>query len=115
MLDFCVLEGRVASAELSELTTTTGSFINPRNKTRYADGVKKQPPTRQLWFVLLPVDAAFLRNLIDGSDGARALSQLRIMGLIMQRLHEHSFANESEKIMLPCEHFDLMGGSGTGG
>jgi hypothetical protein len=33
----------------------------------------------------------------------------------MHQLSYDRFPMESDKIMLPCEHFDLMGGSGTGG
>jgi hypothetical protein len=53
--------------------------------------------------------------MIDGGGGARALSQLQILGAIMHRLKYDRYSNDSEKIMLPCEHFDLMGGSGSGG
>ena len=52
--------------------------------------------------------------MIDGG-GARSLSQLEIMGAIMHRLRWKKYPNEVERIMLPCEHFDLIGGSGTGG
>jgi hypothetical protein len=52
---------------------------------------------------------------IDGGGGARTFSQLRIMDHIMRELNKDRYPNEPDKIMLPCEHFDLMGGSGTGG
>jgi hypothetical protein len=37
------------------------------------------------------------------------------MRAIMYRLKWEKYPNEPDKIMLPCEHFDLIGGSGTGG
>jgi patatin-like phospholipase/acyl hydrolase len=52
--------------------------------------------------------------MIDGG-GARSFSQLEIMRAIMYRLKWEKYPNEPDKIMLPCEHFDLIGGSGTGG
>jgi patatin-like phospholipase/acyl hydrolase len=51
---------------------------------------------------------------IDGG-GVRGMSQLEIMRNIMHRLNWDSESNESNAGILPCEHFDLMGGSGTGG
>jgi len=53
-------------------------------------------------------------GLIDGG-GARSISQLEIMGTIMHRRKCRKYGTESQHVMLPCEHFDLMGGSGTGG
>ncbi|KIM21460.1 hypothetical protein M408DRAFT_56932, partial [Serendipita vermifera MAFF 305830] len=50
---------------------------------------------------------------IDGG-GARGLSQLEIMSNIVHRLNWGSDLNDSEA-MLPYQHFDLIGGSGTGG
>ncbi|KIM27399.1 hypothetical protein M408DRAFT_169603 [Serendipita vermifera MAFF 305830] len=50
----------------------------------------------------------------DGG-GIRALSQVEIMNNIMYRLNWDDEEDESERPTLPCEHFDLMGGSGTGG
>jgi hypothetical protein len=37
------------------------------------------------------------------------------MGAIMDRLKHEKYPNDWEKTMLPCEHFDLIAGSGTGG
>ena len=37
------------------------------------------------------------------------------MGTIMHRIRSDKYPNEPEKVMLPHEHFDMMGGSGTGG
>jgi patatin-like phospholipase/acyl hydrolase len=53
-------------------------------------------------------------QLIDGG-GARGLSQLEIMGHIMHRLQCDRYPDDPDKIILPCEHFDLIGGTGTGG
>jgi hypothetical protein len=43
------------------------------------------------------------------------MSQLEIMRNIMHRLNWENESDESNAEMLPCERFDLMGGSGTGG
>jgi hypothetical protein len=53
--------------------------------------------------------------MVDGGGGARTFSQLRIIGQIMHQLNFERYPNEPNKIILPCDHFDLMGGSGTGG
>lgn len=47
----------------------------------------------------------------DGG-GVHSLSQLEIMRTIM---HQLNWNKKSSKTKLPCEQFDLMGGSGTGG
>lgn len=54
-----------------------------------------------------------LVGLDDG--GIRGLSQLEIMSNIMHRLNWEHEIDESDEHKLPCEHFDLIGGSGTGG
>ena len=59
-------------------------------------------------------EPALTPRIIDGGE-ARAFSQLIIMQSIMHRLKWDKYSNEPNKVMLPCEHFDLMGGSGTGG
>ncbi|KIM19523.1 hypothetical protein M408DRAFT_57975, partial [Serendipita vermifera MAFF 305830] len=46
----------------------------------------------------------------DGG-GVRSLSQLEIMNNIVHQLNW----NPDEGVKLPCELFDFMGGSGTGG
>jgi hypothetical protein len=45
------------------------------------------------------------------------MSQLEIMRNIIHRLNweNERESDESNAGMLPCEHFDLMGGSDTGG
>ena len=67
--------------------------------------------SHSLWLVGASNQRVFL---IDGG-GARGLSQLEIMGAIMYRLQCDRYPNDPDKIMLPCEHFDLIGGTGTGG
>jgi hypothetical protein len=52
---------------------------------------------------------------IDDGGSARSFWQLRIMGQIMHQLNYERHSEEPDKIMLPCEHFDRIGGSGTGG
>ncbi|KIM21165.1 hypothetical protein M408DRAFT_333630 [Serendipita vermifera MAFF 305830] len=50
-------------------------------------------------------------KLVSFDDGGvRGLSQLEMMQTIM-----HGLTFETESSDLPCHHFDLMGGSGTGG
>ncbi|KIM19967.1 hypothetical protein M408DRAFT_30770 [Serendipita vermifera MAFF 305830] len=49
----------------------------------------------------------------DGG-GVRGLSQLEIMSNIMHRLNWGKDPNDSEAV-LPYQHFDMIGGSGTGG
>ncbi|KIM21960.1 hypothetical protein M408DRAFT_56459, partial [Serendipita vermifera MAFF 305830] len=44
---------------------------------------------------------------VDGG-GVRSLSQLEIMRTLMHQLNWN-------EVKLPCERFDFMGGSGTGG
>ena len=51
---------------------------------------------------------------IDGG-GVRGFSQLEIMRNIMHRLNWDNESEESNGGILPCQYFDLMGGSGTGG
>jgi hypothetical protein len=53
-------------------------------------------------------------SIVDGG-GSRSFSQLEIMDEIMHQLSDDRYPKESDKTMLPCQHFDLMGGSGTGG
>ncbi|KAH8823126.1 acyl transferase/acyl hydrolase/lysophospholipase [Flagelloscypha sp. PMI_526] len=48
---------------------------------------------------------------VDGG-GFQSLSQLYILLEIMQRLH---WKLKLDAVPLPCEHFDLIGGSGSGG
>jgi hypothetical protein len=62
-------------------------------------------------------------TLQDGGGGARSLSQLTIMQSIMHRIKfekksDGSDSNDSDgsdKEILPCDSFEVMGGSDTGG
>ncbi|KIM26161.1 hypothetical protein M408DRAFT_197059 [Serendipita vermifera MAFF 305830] len=49
------------------------------------------------------------------SGGIRGLSQLEIMNHIIHQLEWDKESNESGQHSRPCEYFDLIGGSGTGG
>ncbi|KIM20036.1 hypothetical protein M408DRAFT_51455, partial [Serendipita vermifera MAFF 305830] len=49
------------------------------------------------------------------AGGVRGLSQLEIMRTIMHRLGWDNNASGFEESARPCQHFDLIGGSGTGG
>jgi hypothetical protein len=49
----------------------------------------------------------------DGG-GARSLSQLKIMDNTILRLQNDLYPDDPDKVLLPCECFDLMGGSDTG-
>lgn len=50
----------------------------------------------------------------DGG-GARSISQLVILHRIMHRLRFEKYPNEPTKPVFPCEHFDMIVGSDTGG
>jgi hypothetical protein len=52
-------------------------------------------------------------GMSDGG-GARSLSQLKIMHNTIVRLQHDLYPDVPDKIVLPCECFDLMGGSDTG-
>jgi hypothetical protein len=77
-------------------------------------------PTLNTTIFLLPT--AWLRrhahgrphNILDGG-GSRSLSQLEILRAILQRVKCDLYPNEPEKEVLPCEYFQMMGGSDTGG
>ncbi|KIM20375.1 hypothetical protein M408DRAFT_138671 [Serendipita vermifera MAFF 305830] len=51
---------------------------------------------------------------LDGG-GVRGFSQLETLRNIMHRLNWDTKSDGSGTCTLPCEHFDLIGGSGTGG
>src|SRR5438046_2934003 len=51
---------------------------------------------------------------LDGG-GARAFAQLEAMEAMMHRLRWEEYPDDLDKEMLPCEHFDIMGGSDVGG
>ncbi|KIM19889.1 hypothetical protein M408DRAFT_54713, partial [Serendipita vermifera MAFF 305830] len=49
------------------------------------------------------------------AGGVRGFSQLEIMRNIMYRLNWDRNPNGFDQSVLPCEYFDLIGGSDTGG
>jgi hypothetical protein len=51
---------------------------------------------------------------LDGG-GVQSISQLEIMRNIMQRIQYDTYPDDPDKTILPCEYFDLIGGSDTGG
>jgi len=53
-------------------------------------------------------------TLADGG-GPRAISQLDILGKIMFRIQYDRNPNDPDTPILPCDYFDMMGGSDTGG
>lgn len=52
---------------------------------------------------------------LEDCGGVRSLSQLRIMETIIHRIQYDRYPNDPEKVVLPCDCFDLMGGCDTGG
>lgn len=65
-------------------------------------------------YVDLLAPAVHLHLLLANLDGGgpRGLSQLFMLEELMNRI---KFDKELEALPLPCEYFDLMGGTGTGG
>lgn len=53
-------------------------------------------------------------SIVDGG-GMRGISQLEIIGNIIHRLNWNEESNQLDELKPPCEHFDLICGSGTGG
>jgi hypothetical protein len=51
-------------------------------------------------------------NLPTDAGGTRAVSQLKILAEFMHRLN---FEEEEGQLLLPCDVFDMIGGSGSGG
>ena len=54
-------------------------------------------------------------HLIEGSldgGGIRGLSELLILKELMERIQ---YQEDLPEVPLPCEYFDLIGGTGTGG
>lgn len=49
------------------------------------------------------------------AGGPRLLSALEILRILMHRIKWDKYPNDDEKVMLPCEYFDMMGGTDTGG
>ncbi|PVG02351.1 hypothetical protein CPB86DRAFT_725334 [Serendipita vermifera] len=56
-----------------------------------------------------------IRAISFDGGGSRAFSQLEILRNIMHRLRFDLNRGDPDRIMRPCEYFDIMGGSDTGG
>jgi hypothetical protein len=50
--------------------------------------------------------------LLTDAGGTRGVSQLKILAELMHRLN---FEAEDDEVLLPCDAFDMIGGSGSGG
>lgn len=61
-----------------------------------------------------PVDSTGLCLLSLDGGGVRGLSTLFILKMVMQRLNQDR-QNASLPAVKPCELFDLIGGTSTGG
>jgi hypothetical protein len=63
----------------------------------------------------LPVSVLTADPLWGPADGGgpRALSQLELLGRIMYLIQYDR--NDADSTILPCDYFDMMGGSDTGG
>jgi hypothetical protein len=59
------------------------------------------------------IDIILTVRSTDGG-GTRILSQLKIMHSTITRLQYDLYRNDPDKVLLPYECFDLMGGSDTG-
>jgi patatin-like phospholipase/acyl hydrolase len=46
------------------------------------------------------------------AGGTRGISQLKILAELMHRLN---FEAKEDQVLLPCDVFDMIGGSGSGG
>lgn len=56
-----------------------------------------------------------LTCISEDSGGIRGLSQLKVIENLIYRLEYDYNPDDSDKEILPCECFDMMGGSDTGG
>ncbi|KAG8817631.1 hypothetical protein FRC17_011139, partial [Serendipita sp. 399] len=52
---------------------------------------------------------------VDNGGGSRCASQLKILDTIMYRIQYDEYPNDPDKVILPCDYFDLCGGSDAGG
>lgn len=62
-----------------------------------------------------PLDGAGLCLLSLGGGGVRGLSSLYILKSIMDRLNHERKKTENLPPVKPCDIFDLIGGTSTGG
>ncbi|KAG9032348.1 hypothetical protein FS842_004100 [Serendipita sp. 407] len=56
-----------------------------------------------------------LRLLSFDGGGSRCASQLKILDSIMYRIQYDEYPDDPDKVILPCDYFDLCGGSDAGG
>jgi patatin-like phospholipase/acyl hydrolase len=67
-------------------------------------------------FFAKSLEGNYRRVLSLDGGGVRGLSSLLILREIMEEIGRQVSSNETpSKTPLPCEYFDLIGGSGTGG
>ncbi|PVG01503.1 FabD/lysophospholipase-like protein [Serendipita vermifera] len=52
---------------------------------------------------------------LDAGGGARSFSQLEILKNVMHRVQYELYPNDPDKVVLPCDYFDMIGGTDTGG
>jgi hypothetical protein len=80
-----------------------------------AEHHRERAEAHQLWYAL--VIRAPLRTDILPLDGggARVLSQLQILETAMHRIQYDHYPDDPDAVVLPCECFDMMGGSDMGG
>ncbi|KDQ50311.1 hypothetical protein JAAARDRAFT_200086 [Jaapia argillacea MUCL 33604] len=62
-----------------------------------------------------PHPSSGLRLLSLDGGGIRGLSELVILGEIMAGIQENDYLAEPGKVPYPCQYFDLIGGTSTGG
>lgn len=56
--------------------------------------------------------SVYFADLAEDGGGVRGLSGLLILENIMEKIRER---NGLDRVPRPCEQFDLIGGTGTGG
>jgi hypothetical protein len=56
-----------------------------------------------------------MTSLVDCGGGLQSFSQLELLKGIMDRIQFDVYPEDPDKIVLPCDYFDLIGGIDTGG
>ncbi|KAG8804310.1 hypothetical protein FRB91_003936 [Serendipita sp. 411] len=64
---------------------------------------------------MLQREGKALRLLSFDGGGSRCASQLKILDSIMCRIQYDEYPDDPDKVILPCDYFDLCGGSDAGG
>lgn len=97
-----------------------------RTNRQRASMNQKQPPLRLLSLGIFPAKPRFfvfsltadsyVILCLDGG-GVRGYSMIMILQELMLKLfvEMHGRAPSKEEVPKPCDHFDLIGGTGTGG